>query len=157
MRDLLELNMNEGGKPVTRLPPTESDIIKFQAEFGIVLPDEYVVFLRHSNGGHPELDAILLEGKEGLPPRGVDHFYFLNSDQDGPQSLWSGASGWRKLLGPNFVAFAEDAGGNPYLFDLSTNPLAICTCLHDDHLALVRVSSSFGAFIDALELDPDMI
>jgi hypothetical protein len=157
MRDLTELNMNQGGRPVTRPPPSEVEIQSFQAEFGVVLPDDYVAFLSHSNGGHPELDSILPEGRDDRPPRGVDHFYFLSSDRDSPQSLWRGASAWRKLLGPSFVAFAEDAGGNPYLFDLSTDPLSVCTCLHDDELAIVRVSSSFEEFVDALEFDPDMI
>jgi SMI1 / KNR4 family (SUKH-1) len=157
MRDLSELNMNQGGKPVTRAPPSEDEIQTFETEFNAVLPEDYVAFLNHSNGGHPELDSVQPEGQNDHPARGVDHFYFLSSDRVSPQALWRGATAWRKLLGNSFVAFAEDAGGNPFLFDLSTDPLAVCTCLHDDELAIVKVSSSFGAFIDALEFDPDMV
>jgi hypothetical protein len=157
MRDLSELNMNQGGKPVTRLPPSEIDIQQFEAEFDVVLPADYVAFLNHSNGGHPELDSIAPEARSDLPTRGVDHFYFLNDDRVGPHSLWRGATVWRSLLGPNYVAFAEDAGGNPFLFDLSTSPLAVSTCIHDDGLSLLKISSSFGDFVDALECDPDML
>lgn len=149
--------MNQRGRPANRLPPSKNDIKSFQASFNVVLPEEYIAFLNHSNGGHPELDAIIPIGGDVIHPRGVDHFYYLNNDRDGPQSIWPRAEAWRNLLGSNFLAFAEDAGGNPYLFDLSCDPLAVCTCLHDDELSIVTVSSSFGAFIDALAYDPDMI
>lgn len=157
MRDLSEINMNQGGKPVTRRSPLEAEIQAFEKEFNVSLPADYVAFLNYSNGGHPELDSVLPEARSDLPPRGLDHFYYLDNDWLGSSSLWSGAAAWRELLGQRYVAFAEDAGGNPFLFDLSQTPLAIITCLHDEGLTLLKMASSFGAFIDALEADPDMI
>ena len=41
MRDLSELNINEGGVPVGRPAPTEAVIGAFQARFGVVLPEGY--------------------------------------------------------------------------------------------------------------------
>ena len=41
MRNLSELNIDEGGKPVTRPAPTKDMVDAFQAHWGLVIPEEY--------------------------------------------------------------------------------------------------------------------
>ncbi|HEX8223319.1 MAG TPA: SMI1/KNR4 family protein [Allosphingosinicella sp.] len=63
MRNLAELNLNDGGRPVDRAPPSAKAIAEFEREFSVSLPEEYIRLLTFSNGGHPELDTIAPMGR----------------------------------------------------------------------------------------------
>jgi hypothetical protein len=157
MRDLSELNINEGGSPVVRPAPTAAVIGAFQAHFGVVLPEGYLRLLRFANGGHPELDSIEPIGRPGAAPWAVDHFCFLDDDRTASESLWVAMATWRPELGRDAVPFAFDAFGNPFVLDLKSVPPAVKACVHDDGFAIVDIAPSFEAFIDALHIDPDMV
>ena len=58
MRDLSELNINDGGEQVQRSAPARDVVEAFQAQFDVALPLDYLRLLSYSNGGHPELDSI---------------------------------------------------------------------------------------------------
>ncbi len=157
MRDLTELNINDGGKRVNRPAPTDAVIVEFQRTFGIVLPTDYLQLLRHSNGGHPELCSLVPEGRNDDYRCSVNHFHHLSDDRTWSESLWLAMKTWRPLLGDSALPFAEDGGGNPFFLDMSVSPPAVKRCLHDENFAIVPIARSFEAFIDALAIDPDMI
>ena len=157
MRDLAELNLNDGGKRVDRAPPSREVVLAFEREFGVSLPPEYIGLLTYSNGGHPELDSIAPMGRRDIAMRAINRFFHLNEDQESPASLWTAARTWRPILGEKQIPIAADGGGNPFILDMSTSPPTVSACLDDEGLARVEISPSFSEFIDSLELDPDMI
>jgi len=115
MRDLGELNMNEGGRPVRRSPPTDFQISEFEVHFAVKLPGDYLTFLRQSNGGNPELGAYQPKGLVQPVLCGVDRFYFLSDDHQDLEGVWQATREWRTALGKNIVAIGSDGGGNQIL------------------------------------------
>ena len=157
MRDLAELNINYGGRRIERAPPSPDIIAAFEIEFDVDLPTDYIRLLNYSNGGHPELDSIAPMGRTDIAMRSIDHFFYLNEEKEGPESLWSVARAWRSTLGEKLVPIATDGGGNPFVIDMTATPPKILVCLHDEDFALVEIARTFVDFIDRLEVDPDMI
>ena len=155
MRNLRELNINEGGKRVNRPSPSNELIRAFEACYGITLPEDYVKLLRYSNGGHPELDTIAPIGRPGASPWAVNHFCHLSEDRTSAESLWAAMEEWRPVLGNKALPIAEEGGGNPFFLDLATPAAAVKGCIHDDNFAVVELAPSFQAFIDGLSLDSD--
>jgi len=157
MRNLDELNVNECGHPVTRKPPTAAQIAEFQSNFGVTLPDEYLVFLRHSNGGHPERDSFRPKGLAEDVSWGVGRFYFLSDDHNDLEGLWAASNEWRWALHSNIVPIGDDDGGNQILLSFDKQPPSVELCVHDEGMRIIHVADSFGEFIDMLSEDPDMI
>jgi hypothetical protein len=157
MRDLNELNMNEGGQPVTRQPPTDAQVADFDSHFGVILPKEYVAFLRHSNGGHPEQNSFRPKGLVEDVRWGVNRFYHLSQDQNDLEGLWGAATEWRQVIAGNTIPIGNDGGGNQLLLSFDHAPPSVEICIHDENMRLIHVADSFGEFIDMLTEDPDMI
>lgn len=157
MRDLHEINMNEGGKPVGRNPPTAAQVSEFQSHFGVVLPESYLIFLKHSNGGHPERNAYLPKGCAEDHLWGVNRFYYLNDDKAGVDGLWNATQAWRNALRKDIVPIADDGGGNRILLSFAESPPSVKVCIHDEGMRFVHAADSFEEFIDSLTDDPDMI
>lgn len=156
MKDLSRLNLNEGGKRVTREAPTAAVVNSFQQRYSISLPQHYLELLRHSNGGHPELNSIAVGTGVKSTRWSINHFYFLDEDKDAPESLWRATEVWRRQLGPFALPFASDEGDNQYFLDLSVSPSPVKLCIHDERFWTIRIADSFEEFIDALSIDPDM-
>jgi hypothetical protein len=157
MRDLAELNINFGGKPVERPAPTPELISAFEREFRLSLPEDHVTLLMYANGGHPELNMIDLLGGSTLAGEGVTRFYYLDGDQEGFEGLWKQVRVWRPVLGDKALPIAGDAFGNVYYLDMSSTPARVLFCDHEQNFATLEVAPSFGDFIDSLRLDPDTI
>lgn len=157
MRDLSELNINDGGVQVSRQAPSQAVIRSFEAKYGVRLPREYLTLLRHSNGGHPELDTYGGPGLGMSRACSIDHFYFLTDDAVSPESIWSAAEAWRGVLGALRVPFAEDGGGNPFVFDFSTDPPSVWIHRTEEGNAGQRLASTFGEFVDGLVMNPESI
>ena len=153
MRQLSELNINEGGKPVPYASPSATLISRFEAQFGNVMPLELQQLLEHSNGGHPELNSV--GGGEGL--YAVDRFLRLVEQTDDTEGMWWWMAAWRPILGPKAIPFATTGGGDPFFLDVTSSPPSVQLCLHDAGFQRVFVAPSFEAFIDSLDIDPDMI
>src|SRR5215469_13672208 len=128
MRNLSELNINEGGKRVDRLAPSKEIINAFQDHFAVTLPENYLKLLRHSNGGHPELDSIEPLGRPGASRWAVDQFYHLDNDRASAVSLWTATEQWQRILGKKTIPFARDGGGNQFFLDLKTSPPSVKVC-----------------------------
>jgi hypothetical protein len=157
MRNLHELNINEGGKPVKRDAPGPDIVSEFEQHYGVSLPEDYLRLLNHANGGHPELDSILPEPRSSGARWAVNVFYHLDGDKESDTSLWKAVKAWRSILGKLSLPFATDAGGNQFYLDLSTDPPAVKVCIHDENFRAIGIAPSFEKFIDGLEIDPDMI
>jgi len=158
MRNLNELNINEGGRLVARSAPLVADIKSFEASFGIRLPKSYITFLNHSNGGHPELDTFApIKGDNGNT-WAVNRFYFLDSDHSTSGGLWQVQNDWKDVLGPKSVPIASDSGGNQIVLDFnSCEDGEVKLCIHDRAFKMISIAPSFDSFINLLSEDPDMI
>jgi len=153
MRDLKELNINDGGRPVKRPPPTDADFLFFEQNTGLLVPPDLRCLLMFSNGGGPELDAV--GGASGA--FSIDTFFHLTSDDFGTESMWYAVKHWRPILGDFALPFGQDGGGNQFFLDLSVDPPRVNLCLHDESMRILNISASFEEFVNSLELDPDMI
>lgn len=157
MRDLRELNINEGGRLVGRATPSIAELREFESAFGVKLPDEYVSLLQYSNGGHPELNSFRAQGAEGDPLWGVNRFYHLTGDKSDLEGLWRASKEWQPVTSKKHVPVANDGGGNQILLSYESTPPSVKLCLHNQGFRLLHVADSFGQFIDLLAEDPDMI
>jgi len=155
MRDLTELNINEGGRPVKRPPPSSGQVADFERHSAIILPPSYLALLRHANGGHPELDSM--EPANGGSRWAVNTFFHLSDDKTESGSLWRAAETWQQILGKAALPIANDGGGNVFFIDTASNSGAVKVCIHDDNFAVRDLAASFEDFIDRLSIDPDFI
>ena len=155
MRDLVEININEGGRPVKRLAPTVKDIIDFEQQAGVKLPVEYVELLSHSNGGHPQLDSFVPSSSEGSRWC-IDLFYHIGSDIRSTDNLTKVFNDWKKYLWNGVVPIARDPGGNQICLDTSKDG-NVFICVHDEGFRIIEVAPSLSDFLDLLEVDPEMI
>ena len=115
MRDLNELNLNEGGRRVAALPPTAHQLAVVEQLVGATLPETYIRFLQFSNGGHPERNLFEIERDGQRFGWGVNSFFHIASDvettDDVGDVVWNYHHRWpgtpRELL-----PIARDGGGN---------------------------------------------
>ena len=157
MRDLAELNINSGGRPVTRPSPSKAAVEDFQREFRVSIPSELLALLQFANGGHPELDSYNPNGSEDANSFAVNCFYFLTEDREADYSLWQAIRTWRPYIGPNALPFAEDGGGNILFLDLSSDPPPVKVCWHDENFKVGEMTPSLEALVDGLCENPDYI
>ena len=157
MRNLDELNINIGGRRNTEPPPSTSEIAAFQRSFDLTIPTELLTLLRHSNGGHPELDLYQPSGKTSEYAWGVSKFHFLNGDQEAVGGMWRAAKVWRPILGRFALPFADTQGGDEFFLDLSQTPAPVGVAIHDEDFRVVWLAHSLEEFVDGLALDPDAI
>jgi hypothetical protein len=157
MRDLSELNINEGGHKVRRPPPTLAHVRAFEHHFGVSLPDDYIQLLRHSNGGHPEVDSFAPLAAPDASRWSVNRFYHLDDDTASTTSLWLATERWRPIIGRLAIPFASDGGGNQFFLDLAIAPAPVRVCVHDENCRFITLASSFAAFVNGLHSDPEMI
>ncbi len=152
MRNLAELNLNEGGFPSPLPPPSNDEVLQFEQAFGVSLPEDLLSLLRHVNGGHPELDAVGGAGGEYA----VNRFHHLTSTNIESESLWNAMTEWRPVLGLQAIPFANTGGDDQFFLDCGDVPPSVKLCLHDQAMRIVQIAPTFEAFIDELSIDPDM-
>jgi hypothetical protein len=157
MRNLAELNINEGGRPVSRPPPSDAQISEFERQFGVTVPLPLITLLRYANGGHPERDSIDPVGATDGSGWGVNRFFHLSSDRTGPSSLWKAMQAWHPILGKAAIPIANDGCGNVFFIDSTSDAAEVKVCIHDDNFSVRDLAPSFEDFIDRLYLDPDYI
>lgn len=158
MRNLEELNINERGKPVSRSAPSLEAIRDFEKTYNLKIPEIYLRLLRHSNGGHPELDVFGRCDNEGkLSQWSVNQFYHISSEKEAAFSIWVAFNNWSSYLDIGELPFAEDPGGNLYFMNTKNDDLPVSVCIHDESFRKIQIAQSFEAFIDGLSIDPDMI
>ena len=160
MRNLDEVNINEGGEPVRTASPNDDDFRQFENYFGVELPQDYKIMLRHANGGHPEADSFTYY--DGKGEDAVDTFYQLNGDQDDLDGVWKNTIHLRKVLdqaglNSNVVAIGQNGGGDQVFLRTSAKPPSVHILYRTDGNSIPKVADSFAEFIDALYIDPDYV
>lgn len=156
MRDITELGLNIGGNPVLRLPPSDAMIEAFEGQYELRLPKSYINFLKHTNGGCPELDSFRPANNSFDTKWTIDRFYFLSNEKTSFDCLWFKKEEWSSILGKHAIPIGRDGGGNQIYIDLKENG-AIMLCIHDEGFRGIEISTDFGQFVDSLEADPEMI
>lgn len=154
MRDLRELNINEGGLPVSRAAPADRDFHRLEALAQVTLPGSYKALLRFANGGHPELSTFVVDNQGS--EWSVSRFFRVSSD-DGPNSVFWALSTHSTVLPARRLPIGQDGGGNLFVLNFDTNPPSVVVVVHDEGFREIPLASSFERFIDGLELDPDAI
>lgn len=157
MRNFSELNINEGGHPVMRPPPTKEQIYRFEDEFHVRLPETYISLLNHANGGHPEIDAFQPKGAREPGLCGISRFYFLNDDRENLSGVWRATKAYLPHVSGNVIAIANDGGGNQIFLCFDDDPPSVKMGFHEEGMRLILVADSFEEFIDMLCVDPDMV
>jgi hypothetical protein len=156
MRDLLELDINEGGEPIRLPASTDVEVAASERHFNPALPSEYLKFLRRANGGHPKLSSILPIGGADEERLDVNRFRHLAGDHASP-SNWAATAAWRDVLGPKALPFASDGGGYQFFFDLTGACSTVKIWMHERIVPIKSVASSFEESIDNLSTDQDAI
>ena len=156
MRNIAELNINEGGRPVFRPPPSPQQLGEFERTFQVKLPQAYIELLGVANGGHPELDSFLV-GHDPNDRWAISFFFHLSDDQSGTESVWRATCEHQPFLGPSTVPIARDGLGNIVYLETNQNAAPVWLWIHDRGPTRVMVASSLVEFIGVLERDPDAI
>jgi len=159
MRNLREINLNEGGTFVNRLPPTSEQITFVENLIEAKLPAPYLELLQFSNGGHPELDTFYYKSNDIQQHWNIDKFFHISFDtNDMYDVVWNYNHRWNNA-NKHIVPIAQNGGGDLFCLDLSENGKGrIIVWIHDDpEISLLEVANSFEALIDELILNPDYI
>lgn len=120
------------------------------------LPASYLILLKHSNGGCPEIN--LAESNDGSISWSINRFFHLNDDKNDPEGLWNATKSWRSCVGRDALPIGGDGGGNLFFINTSSaGDGAVKICVHDDYFAIHMLAPSFEEFIDRLTVDPDFI
>jgi hypothetical protein len=158
MRDLKELNINEGGKPVTRARPTADQIAYIENLVGVKLPASYITLLMFSNGGHPQLDTFYFKAEGSLQEWGIGVFFHISWDFESPENIvWNYARRWSGA-DKGILPIADDGVGNLVCLDLTNaGNQRVVLWVHDPGPKLLSVAGSIEEFIDGLTTNPDYI
>ena len=157
MRDLSELNINQGGEPVRRSPPADHVISDFEREFGLRIPKVLLELLNHSNGGHPELDCYNPNDVDDEHTFAINSFFFLSEDREAYGGLWRETTTWRPYVGASALPIAGDGGGNILFLDLTAEPPPVKVCWHDENFAISELAPSLEELVDGLHIPEDYI
>lgn len=152
--NLERLNLNFGGEPVKGLRGGDSQLRQLASAVGADLPLGYVAFLRHSDGGHPEIGTFRPEGAAPENKFDVDWFYSLA----GPfqHNLMRALKDWGPTLGKGALPIGRDGGGNQIYIDF-TRSASVWLYLHDEDGKRLRIADGFEQFVAMLEADADLI
>ena len=158
MRNLEELNINEGGEPIDRPAPSTDDTRRFVEHFGVSLPEDYTTLLLFANGGCPEVNSFTYYDGEG--ESAVNCFYRLTSDRTDLYGVWRRTEHLRKVLSDanianDVIAVGENGGGDDILLNMSNIPPSVHILYRTSGNSMPKIADSFGEFVDSLYYEPD--
>ncbi|WP_046214887.1 SMI1/KNR4 family protein [Paenibacillus wulumuqiensis] len=93
---------------------TIDDIHKFEAEYFLKLPEQYVDFLLKHNGGYPEKSTFKISNEEGESV--VNKFYGIGNMKGNLGKVFEVLDG---ELPRGFISIANDPGGNEICIGIS--------------------------------------
>lgn len=114
-------------------PASEAVVSKLAVEAGCDLPEDYLNFMRHSNGG---------EGELGIQPGWFQLWEAENVIQFGIEYEVP-------KYAPGFFAFGSNGGGELLAFEITNDggrPVVILPCIGIETNAAVRVAANFADF-----------
>jgi len=158
MRDLKELNINEGGKPINRPAPSFDDMQRFMEHFGVSLPEEYISLLMFANGGGPEVGGFTYY--DGKGESAIDCFYSLTSDESDLYGIWRRTEHLRAALSDanlpsDVVAIGENGGSDEIFLNMSNTPPSVHILYRTSGNSMPKIADSFEKFIDSLYYERD--
>lgn len=137
-------------------PPSESDVSRYEAAFGVTLPPRYVAFLRHCNGGSSR--AMKLRFSVGPLTYDVNDFYGLGPPTDQGKdwskgwdygNLWDETRVGRPHVGDRGVPIGRDGGGGQFFLDYSTVPPSVAWIIGPGNPS-TRLAENFEAFLELI-------
>lgn len=134
-------------------PVNPADIVEFEEENEISLPDDYKNFLLRSNGGRPVFNE--------LPEVGTDvQWLFGMVEEPDWASLFHALEVYEGRIPAWYMPVGTDSGGNLFIMSLyAENKGVIALWYHEDEAEengaeyfdnLAHVADSFGEFLDLL-------
>lgn len=158
MVDYSKFKVYQFERNTPRPKPTKEQIRRIERYCGIELPDSYLEFLAHHNGGSPELSVFDCYGEK----RDIDRLYPLTSDYDDPKKTLSVETILKTGSWPGndrkYIPIGHDPSGNMVCLDLSPKTKGqVILWDHDTPGEEIRkVADSFEEFISSLKLrSPD--
>jgi hypothetical protein len=137
--------------------PTRDQVLNFEKENALRLPEDYIMFLITHNGGHPDRNVVTVVNKE----RVLSCFYALNTPLIIASLDWA-ITAFKGRIPDGFLPIAYDPSGNQFLIDASSNNSNgnIFFWAHDSEVEEVRqpyygnmrkISNSFSDLLSLLE------
>ena len=132
--------------------PTEisdKDIIQYENESNILLPDEYKLFLLKTNGGSPSKNVYNLTSKKNFV---IGHFFTLLSKVE-MYTLRKNNNNDIRSFPNNYLAIADTVNGDYILLntDNQSNDFgSIYLYFHEKNGATKKISSTFESLLDKL-------
>lgn len=155
MRNLAELNLNIGGKPVMRKPPSQKALSLLADLTKMPVEKDYIKFLMQSNGGHPQLNAFVPECNSQENVWSVDMFYHVDEDEiEHHHSVFKVLRDWKSQLRKGELPIGCDGGNNQICLGRQGEIFIIVA---DGITKRYPVASSFTNFIDLLHEDSEFI
>lgn len=145
---------DDAGGIVGRASPSPEVIGDFQRHFGVVLAPQHLGLLRHANGGGPTLNTYRAVGQREASYF-ITRFYFLDEHRAAEDNLWLAMARIEAFRPACFVLFAYDGFGNEYALD-STDGKAPVHFFDHEQRRWWLICDSFEAFLNGLELQPDL-
>ena len=136
----------------------KKDIVKFEEEFGITLPEEYKNFLMVHNGGRPKQKIFPIQNNPSDTHAYIDFFLCLKEKDVYEIATW--INRYQLRIPHNMIPIAVDPGGNLICLSVSgTNSGKVYYWEHEYEVEggiepwdknLYPVASSFLEFIKTL-------
>lgn len=108
-----------------KTPASDEAIAAAQSAVGLQFPPDYLLFLKHFNGGRPQPDGFAIQWQPGQAPAddwktsAMSWFYAIGSAVRSTDLVRVNAVSFRDRLPQGTLAFASDAGGNQMLLALA--------------------------------------
>jgi hypothetical protein len=135
-------------------PPSLDEVKEFERKYDFTLPEDYVRFLLHTNGGKPNKATIYWVSERDFG--GINNFYSMNTIFP-LYDLGEAVETYREAqeLPKTHLPFACDPGGNAYCLEaskaVSSSPI-ICWDHEEFDFDDDPIFDSFTSFLDSLRL-----
>ena len=119
----------------------EMSVEEFEADYGVVFPEEYKELVHQYNNGYPSHDAFALPSGENCR---LNHLYSFNREDT--DNMWDYNSA--ENIEAGFVAFADDSFGNQIGFRIKDNAIVFADY---DANEITVIASDFLTFLSQLD------
>ena len=132
--------------------PSEYEIINFEKEIGIRLPESYRIFLLNTNARY--ISETNFQANET-----TYEIHGFTTFGDGEWTLEDHYRNLKEHFENRFIAFAHDSGGWQYVISIEQNENygKIYFCRMDEEIkkATILIANSFKEFIGGIHLNPN--
>lgn len=119
----------------------EMSVEEFEADYGVVFPEEYKELVLQYNNGYPSRDSFTLPSGEICR---LNHLYSFNREDT--DNMWDYNSA--ENIEAGFIAFADDSFGNQIGFRVKDNAIVFVDYDVDE---VTEIAVDFLAFLSQLD------